>query len=135
HKKEAEILARRMVELTRAIAGDLSPDHSTWVTVVGQLQAEQGDWAGARATFDRKNAAFRDRFGERDPRHLISMADSADALIDCGDKDGARVLYEGAELLCRQAFDAAHPFAIAVRRKLDQIRGQGHDIWTVRTST
>ena len=55
-----------MVELSRAIAGELSPDFSTWMTVAGQLQAEQGDWAGARSTFDRKNAIFRDGFGELD---------------------------------------------------------------------
>ncbi len=46
-KKDAETRSRRMIELTRTIAGELSPDHSTWITVVGQLQAEQGDWAGA----------------------------------------------------------------------------------------
>jgi hypothetical protein len=134
-KNEAEILARRMVELTRIIAGELSPDHSIWMKVVGQLQAEQGDWAAARASFDRKNAAFRHRFGERDPRYLSCVADSAEALLGSGDLEGARVLYEQAEGLCRQALDAAHPFAITVRRKLDQLREQGHNAWTFRAST
>jgi cell shape-determining protein MreC len=134
-KKEAEVLARRMVELTRTIAGELSPDHSTWMTVVGQLQAEQGDWAGARATFNLKGAAFRDRFGERDPRYLNCVAESAEALLACGDNDGAQVLFEAAEALCRLALDAAHPLATSVRRKLDHLRGHGHNVWTVRAST
>jgi hypothetical protein len=134
-KDEAEILARRMVDLNRLIAGELSPDHSTWMTVVGQLQAEQGDWPGARATFDRKNSAFRDRFGERDPRYLSCVADSAQALLMCGDSDGAKRLFEEADAMARQALDASHPFIIAVREKLGQLRGQGHNAWTVRAST
>jgi hypothetical protein len=135
HKDQAEVLARRMVDLTRIIAGELSPDHSTWMTVVGQLQAEQGNWSGARSTFDSKNSAFRDRFGERDPRYLTCVADSAEALLLCGDSDGARKLFEQADAMARQALDASHPFSFAVRERLGQLRGQGHNGWTVRAST
>jgi hypothetical protein len=134
-KKEAEVLSRRMVDLNRTIAGEFSRDHAIWMTVVGQLQAEQGDLAGARATFDHKNAAFRDRFGERDHRYLSCLADSAEALRLCGDSQGARVLFEAADALARQTFDAAHPYAITVRRKLDLLRGQGPNLWTVQACT
>jgi hypothetical protein len=134
-KKDAEARSRRMVDLTRTIFGELSQDHSTWMTVVGQLQAEQSRWADARATFDDKNAAFRDRFGERDPRYLSCVADSAEALLACGDRDGARRLFEEAEALSRQVLHPGHPFAVAVRRKLDQLRGQGQNIWTVGAAT
>src|SRR5262249_16220418 len=112
-KREAEVLSRRMVELIRAIGGELSPHFSTWMTVVGQLQAEQGDLAGARSTFDRKNAIYRDEFGERDPRYLACVAKSADALLACGDLIGARALFEEAEAGCPPTFSASHPFKIA----------------------
>jgi hypothetical protein len=134
-KKDAELLSVRMVELSRAIAGKLSPDYSTWMTVVGQLQAEQGDWAGARSTFDRKNAIFRDEFGELDPRYLSCLADSADALLVCGDTVGAEILYQETETLCRRALDAGHPFAIAIRGRLDGLRGRGRDFGSVQILT
>jgi predicted nucleic acid-binding Zn-ribbon protein len=134
-KKEAEILARQMVELVRSITGELSRDFSTWMTVVGQLQAEQGDLAGARSTFDRKNAIFRDEFGERDPRYLTCVADSAEALLVCGDFVGARALFEEAEAGCAPALDAAHPFAVAIRQRVAGLSGRQSDLWTIRTST
>ncbi len=134
-KKDAEVLSRRMVELMRAISGELSPDHSTWMTVVGQLQAEQADWAGARSTFDRKNAIFRDEFGELDPRYLNCLSESAAALLACGDRVGAEILLEEAEALCLRALGPAHAFAIAIRRRLDGVRGRGLDCGTIRIST
>jgi hypothetical protein len=134
-KTEAEIVARRLVELARATAGELSPDHARWMTVVGQLQAEQGDWAGARSTFDRKNAIVRDKFGELDPRYLSCLADSAEALLVSGDALGAGILFEEAEALCRRALDAADPFAIAIRRRLHELGGQRSALETKRIST
>jgi hypothetical protein len=134
-KKEAEALSQRMVELMRMTAGELSPDHATWMTVVGQLQAEQGNWEGARATFRRKNATFRDGYGELDPRYLTCLANSAEAILACGDKVGARDLFEEAEALCRRSLDSTHPFAIAIRRKLDALGSNGRGIVNVQTST
>ncbi len=134
-KKDAEILSLRMVELSRAIAGELSPDFSTWMTVVGQLQAEQGDWAGARSTFDRKNAIFRDSYGELDPRYLNCLASSADALLACGDTVGAEILFQEAETLCRRVFDATHPFATAIRGRLDVLRRRRLDLGSVQIVT
>jgi hypothetical protein len=134
-KREAEVLSHRMVELIRAIGGELSPDFSTWMTVVGQLQAEQGDLAGARSTFDRKNAICRDEFGERDPRYLACVAKSADALLACGDLVGARALFEQAEAGCPPTFGASHPFTIEIRHRLQKLRGHKPDRWTVRVST
>jgi hypothetical protein len=134
-KKDAEILSRRMVDLIRAIAGELSPDYSTWTTVVGQLQAEQGDWPGARSTFDRKNAIFRNEFGELDPRYLSSLADSAEALLACGDRVGAEILFAEAEAICRRTLDADHPLAIAIRGKLDGLRRHWLEFTPVRILT
>jgi hypothetical protein len=134
-KKEAEVLSRQMVELIRTITGELSRDFSTWITVVGQLQAEQGDLAGARSTFDRKNAIFRDEYGKQDPRYLTCVANSAEALLACGDFVGARVLFEEVEAVCVRTFDAAHPFPVAIRQRLAGLRGRNSDYWTVHVST
>ncbi len=130
------MLSRRMVELTRTIAGELSPDHSLWMTVVAQLQAEQGDLAGARASFDRKNAAFRDRFGERIRRYLTCVAGSAEALLACGDSEGAR----GSSWKTRTP-SAARPSTPRIPSRSrsggnwTRWRGRGHNIWTVAAST
>ena len=134
-KKDAEILSLRMVEISRAIGGEFSPDFSTWMTVVGQLQAEQRDWASARSTFDRKNAIFRDEFGELNPRYLSCLADSADALLACGDTVGAEILFQEAETLCRRALDVTHPFAIAIRKRLDGLRSPGLEFGAVQIVT
>jgi hypothetical protein len=134
-KQDAELLSLRMVELSRAVAGELSPDFSTWMTVVGQLQAEQGDWVTARSTFDRKNAIFRDAYGEQDPRYLSCLVDSAEALLACGDTVGAGILFQEAETLCQRALDAAHPFAIAVRERLYGLRGPKLDFGSVQILT
>jgi hypothetical protein len=134
-KKEAEFLSRRMVELIRTVAGELSDDFSTWMTVVGRLQAEQGDLAGARSTFELKDAIFRDGFGERDPRYLTCVANSAEALLACGDLAGARALFEEVEANLGTTFDPAHPFPIAIRQRLDGLRARKSDPWTVRVAT
>jgi hypothetical protein len=105
------------------------------MTVVGQLQAEQGDLPGARTTFDRKNAIYRDEFGERDPRYLACVAKSADALLACGDLVGAMALFEEAEAGCPPTFGASHPFTIAIRHRLERLRRPKPDHWTAQVST
>jgi hypothetical protein len=134
-KKKAEILARRMVELIRNTAGELSADLSTWMTVVGQLQAEQGDLDGARSTFDRKNAIYRDAFGERHHRYLSCVANSAEALLACGDKVGARVLFEVARTGLDATLGTSHPLSIAMRQRLAGLSVPEADFWTSRVFT
>ena len=88
-----------------------------------------------RSTFDRKSAIFRDEFGDRDPRYFNCLSDSAEALLACGDVVGAEILLKEAEALCLRVLGPAHDFAIAIRRRLDGLRGRGLDCGTIRIST
>ena len=133
-RDEAERRARELVELIRVVVGELSPAFVAWMTIVGQLQAEQGNLAGARGTFDRKDAVFRNNFGERDLRYISSVADSAEALLRCGDLAGARALFERVEAACPPAGDPANPLAARLRKRLEAWGSRRSDPWTVQVS-
>ena len=119
--KEAEVIARRVSELTRQVLGERHPDTINSMNNLAALFQAQGDYAAARPLYERALELCKQVQGERHPGTITSMNNLAMLLKAQGDFAAARPLYERALELRKEVQGELHPDTILTMNNLAQL--------------
>ena len=107
--KEAEGIARRVLEQRKQVLGERHPDTINMMGDLAVMLNAQGDRAAARPLSERALELRKEVLGERHPSTITSMDNLAQLLSAQGDYAAARPLSERAVELYKQVLGERHP--------------------------
>ncbi|WP_406693559.1 tetratricopeptide repeat protein [Singulisphaera sp. Ch08] len=109
HYYEAEVEARRLVDLQKQTSGENHPDFATALSNLALLVQRQGDLEGAKALLSQTLEIRRHVLGEQHPDFATSLNNLALLLCEQHNLDAAEPLLRQSLEIRREALGATHP--------------------------